>query len=53
MDNTNIHSDITDELSLNNTDSDSDDSTQLLEVGTVNQSHNDIRKEQDQLNIRF
>ena len=53
MDNTNIHSDITEELSLNNTDSDSDDSTQLLEVGTVNQSHNDIRKEQDQLNIRF
>ena len=40
-------------MSLNNTDSDSDDSTQLLEVGTVNQSHNDIREEQDELSIRF
>ena len=53
MDNTNIHSDITDELSLNTTDSDSDDSTHLLEVGTLNQNINDIRKEQDKLSIRF
>ena len=53
MDNTNIHSDITDELSLNTTDSDSDDSTQLLEVGTLNQNINDIREEQDELSIRF
>ena len=37
MNNTNIHSDITEELSLNINNSDSDESTQLQEVGTVNQ----------------
>ena len=53
MHNTNHHSVTTEELSLNNTNSDSDESTQLQEVGTVNHSHNDIHEEQDELSKQF
>ena len=53
MDNNNLHSDNTHEMCFNYNNSDGDESTQLQEVGTLNQSHNDIREEQDKLSIRF
>ena len=53
MHNTNHHSVTTEELSFNNTDTDSDESTQLQEVGIVNQPNNAIYEEQNELSKRF
>ena len=53
MDNTNVDSEMTEELLVNHNDSDSEESTQLQEVVTLNTSNNDIRVEQDELSKRF
>ena len=53
MDNTNIDCDINEEMSVDHNVSDSEESTQLEELGTMNASQNDLRLEQEKLNKRF